>query len=69
MRYTQADARLYPERMGQYKAVAGLRIDKSMPGGAKIFRLWGWPVAIVVSDEVRQALARIGTAGVRFEEV
>jgi len=67
-RYTAADAELYPERIGEYKSVGRLRIDPSQVGDARIFRTWGW-IAIIVSEEIKSALERIGTVGVTFHEV
>jgi hypothetical protein len=67
-RYTDEDATLFADRIGEYKDVRGMRIDPTKVGGARVFRTWGW-VAIVVAEEIKQALERIGTEGVRFQEV
>jgi hypothetical protein len=58
-----------PEKTGQYRAVYRMRIDPSKVGDAKIFRTWGWTVALIVSEEIKDALECIGTTGVRFKEV
>jgi hypothetical protein len=58
-----------PGKTGQYRAVYGLRIDSSKVGDAKVFRTWGWTVALIVSEEIPQALERIGATGVKFKEV
>jgi hypothetical protein len=58
-----------PERTGKYRAVAGMRIDPSKPGHAKVFRPWGWTIALIVSEEIKEALERIGTTGTKFKEV
>lgn len=65
--WTPEDGR--PEKTGQYRAVYGLRIDPTEVGDAKIFRTWGWTVALIVSEEIKDALERIGATGVRFKEV
>jgi hypothetical protein len=58
-----------PELVGEYRVVSGMRIASSRVGGAHIFRPWGWPVALVVSEEVKSALERVGATGTKFEEV
>ncbi|MFY0576169.1 imm11 family protein [Cystobacter fuscus] len=58
-----------PEKTGQYRAVYGLRIAPSKVGEARVFRTWGWTVALVVSEELKDALDRIGASGTKFKEV
>lgn len=58
-----------PERAGEYRNVVGLRVDKSRVGDAKIFRTWGWHVVLVVSEDIKEALERIGATGMHFTEV
>ncbi|NVJ05900.1 hypothetical protein HUW63_11730 [Myxococcus sp. AM001] len=58
-----------PEKVGEYRDVYGLRIDSAKAGAAKVFRTWGWTVALIVSDEIKDALERIGTTGTTFTEV
>jgi hypothetical protein len=58
-----------PEKTGQYRDVRGLRIDPSKVGDAKVFRTWGWSVALVVREELKDALVHLGASGLRFEEV
>ena len=65
--YTAKDGR--PDRIGEYRAVSGLRIDKSKVGGARVFRLWGWHPPIIVDGELKQALEQVGIVGGCFEEV
>jgi prolyl-tRNA synthetase len=47
----------------------GLRIDPTKVEGAHIFRPWGWRVALLVSEDVKEALEREGLTGTRFTEV
>lgn len=54
-----------PEKVGQYRAVHGLRIDLTRVGDAQVFRPWGWEV-LVVSEDIRQALERAGATGLQF---
>ncbi len=65
--YTSADGR--PDRIGEYRAVSGLRIDKSKVGDERVFRLWGWTPPIIVTGEIKDALERTGLQGGRFDEV
>ena len=58
-----------PEKVGEYRSVAGLRIDPSKAGGARIFRPWGWDVALIVSDDLKHAIEAEGLSGTRFVEV
>jgi hypothetical protein len=58
-----------PERTGEYRNVVGLRVDKSRVGDAKIFRPWGWHVALIVSEDIKDALEGIGATGMHFTEV
>ena len=58
-----------PEKVGQYQGVHGMRIDPSKIGSAKIFRTWGWTIALIVSEELKTALERIGASGPKFTEV
>ncbi|MCP3140935.1 imm11 family protein [Pyxidicoccus xibeiensis] len=58
-----------PEKVGEYRNVRGMRIDASQVGDAKVFRPWGWPIALIVREEIRTALERMGATGTKVEEV
>ncbi|MFY2556397.1 imm11 family protein [Corallococcus terminator] len=58
-----------PEKVGQYRKVSGLRIDPARVGDAKVFRPWGWSVALIVSEDLKQALERLGATGTHFIDV
>ncbi|HLL03488.1 MAG TPA: DUF1629 domain-containing protein [Myxococcaceae bacterium] len=58
-----------PDKVGQYRAVYDMRIDPAKVGEAKVFRLWGWTVALIVSEDIKEALERAGVTGLRFKEV
>ncbi|MDY7230858.1 imm11 family protein [Hyalangium rubrum] len=66
-RFTPEDGQ--PEKVGQYRVVAGLRIDPTKVEGARIFRPWGWTVALIVSENLKQAMEQEGLTGTRFIEV
>ncbi|RKG82952.1 hypothetical protein D7W79_01145 [Corallococcus exercitus] len=67
IRWTPQDGR--PDRVGQYRDVDGLRIDPTQVGDAKVFRTWGWSIALIVSEDIKRALERIRATGMRFTEV
>ncbi|MDC0710906.1 hypothetical protein POL68_20710 [Stigmatella sp. ncwal1] len=58
-----------PSKVGQYFSVRDMRIDKARVGGAKVFRCEGWRSPLIVSEELRNALAELEATGTRFEEV
>lgn len=58
-----------PDALGYYLSVYGLRIDPSQVGDARVFRPWGYPVALLVAEEVKDALERTGASGLDFREV
>ncbi len=58
-----------PEKVGQYRVVSGMRIDPTKVGDARIFRPWGWRVALVISEDLKQAMEQEGITGTRFVEV
>lgn len=58
-----------PEKVGQYHVVSGLRIDPTKGGDAHIFRTWGWTVALIVSEELKEAMEQAGITGPIFVEV
>ncbi|MBZ4421585.1 imm11 family protein [Myxococcus sp. RHSTA-1-4] len=58
-----------PERVGDYKSVKGMRIDPTKVGDARVFRTWGWNLAIIVSEDIKTALERAKTTGATFTEV
>lgn len=58
-----------PEKVGEYRSVTGLRIDSSKVADARIFRTWGWRIALIVSEDIKEAIESAGLSGVRFVEV
>lgn len=65
--WTPEDGR--PEKVGQYRDVYEMRIDASKVGNAKVFRTWGWSIALIVREDIKDALERIGATGTYFQEV
>ncbi|WP_369945114.1 imm11 family protein [Vitiosangium sp. GDMCC 1.1324] len=58
-----------PEKVGRYRSVAGMRIDPSKVGDARIFRTWGWSLGLIISEDLKQAMEAEGLTGARFVEV
>jgi hypothetical protein len=67
LRWGPEDGR--PEKTGQYRGIIGMRIDPTRVGQARIFRPWSWTVALIVSEDIQQALQRLGVTGTHFQEV
>jgi hypothetical protein len=65
--WTPQDGR--PEKVGMYRDVWGMRIAPSQVGDAKVFRPWGWVITLIVREEIKDALERIGAIGTKFSEV
>jgi uncharacterized protein DUF1629 len=59
----------WPDELGYYQAVYGMRIDPSQVGDAKVFRPWGYTGTLLVSEDVKEALERTGATGLRFTAV
>ncbi len=55
-----------PEKVGQYRYIAGMRIDPTKVEGARIFRPWGWPLALIISEDLKEALEREGLTGTKL---
>jgi hypothetical protein len=64
VRYVTPEHEL-PEQLGQYRFVLDMRIDPSKVGDAQVFRTWGW-LAMVVSEDIKAALDRMGVTGTKF---
>lgn len=58
-----------PDEVGHYRGIIGLKIDTSKVGDAQLFRTWGWKMALIVSERVKQALEGEGITGTQFTEV
>lgn len=58
-----------PRKVGTYRDISGMRIDPAKVGDAKVFRPWGWKVALIVSEDIKDAMERAGITGAKFEAV
>jgi len=66
-KWTDADGR--PEKVGQLRMVVGLKIDPSLVGNHHIFRVRGWPIALIASQEVKSLFESRNLSGVKYERV
>ncbi len=55
-----------PEKVGQYRTIAALRLDEERACGAHIYRLRGWTIALVVSELLRERMLLVGAKGIDF---
>ncbi|RKH98667.1 imm11 family protein [Corallococcus sp. AB038B] len=58
-----------PEKVGEYRDIGGLRIDKGKVVDERVFRPWGWRPALIVDGELKDALEQTGIVGGQFFEV
>jgi hypothetical protein len=59
-----------PDLCGQYHYINRLVIDSSkVPEDAHFFRIWGWEVALIVSETMKQAMEAAGCHGAVFVPV
>jgi hypothetical protein len=68
IKWTERDHR--SDLAGKYRMVTQLRLDpRRIPEDAHFFRLKDWEVALIVSEQVKVAMERVGCLGAKFEEV
>ncbi len=58
-----------PHKVGKYRDVRNMRIDKTQVASAQVLRPEGWSGTLIVSERIKDALERIGATGTKFEEV
>jgi hypothetical protein len=58
-----------PHKVGQYRDVRDMRIDKAKVEQAEVFRPEGWPGTLIISERLKDALERMEVTGTKFEEV
>jgi hypothetical protein len=58
-----------PDKIGSYRAIYRLIIDPSRARGKHVFRIQGWEIALIVSEQIREKLARLDDLGVVFRSV
>ncbi|GMU02331.1 hypothetical protein KH5H1_64510 [Corallococcus caeni] len=58
-----------PEKVGTLRSIYGMRIDPSKVGDVKVFRPSEWDISLIVSEDIKDAMARAGITGAKFEAV
>jgi len=67
-KWTERDHRA--DKAGQYRSVPNMHLDTSrIPEDAHFFRLKGWLVALIVSEQVKAAMEQVGCFGAKFQDV
>ncbi|MDP1562027.1 MAG: hypothetical protein Q8M16_11670 [Pirellulaceae bacterium] len=56
----------HPEKPGKPRGVLRLVIDKNLAKGHHVFRAKDWEVVLIVSNDVKAALARLPVTGLEF---
>ncbi len=58
-----------PDKVGHYRMVTKLRIAPALVQARHIFRIKGWEIALIVSEQFRDRVAKFGPLGVVFQPV
>lgn len=68
VKWTSEDAR--PDLAGEFRGVRRLRLDVSrIPHGSHLFRVKGWPVSLIVSERLKDAMEQADHSGAVFVQV
>jgi hypothetical protein len=57
------------DKVGRLRMVVDFKIDAAKVGNMQIFRVDEWPIAIIISGEVKNLLCSSGVRGIVFEQV
>lgn len=66
-KWTDTDGR--PEKVGQLRMVIKLKIDPLLADGHHLFRVAGWPIALIASQEVKRLFESMNLSGLKYERV
>jgi hypothetical protein len=66
-KWTDADGR--PDKVGQLRMVVKLKIDPSLAESHQLFRIAGWPIALIASQEVKRLFESMNLSGLKYEQV
>lgn len=68
IKWGPADGR--PDKCGEYRMFTCLRLDPALvPADTSIFRVWGWEQALIVREEVAEALRSCIQTGLVYQPV
>lgn len=65
--WTEEDGR--PDKVGQYRMFARLRINGDAAEGHHLFRVKGWPIALIASEAVKVLVEKMNLSGIKFAPV
>jgi hypothetical protein len=66
-KWTDADGR--PDKIGHFRMVVKLKIDPLLADGHHLFRMAGWPIALIASQEVKRLFESRNLSGLKYEQV
>ena len=66
-KWTEADAR--SEKTGQYRMITKLAVDSVSARGHHIFRVAGWPIALIASEDAKALFEAEQLSGLKYEPV
>jgi hypothetical protein len=58
-----------PDMLGTFESITKTVLDLKKIGDARIFRLWGWEVMVVLREDIKQAIEKAGITGCEFSEI
>lgn len=58
-----------PDKVGKFRMILKLKIDPFVVSDLHIFRVSEWPIALIISEEVKEILEAQNVLGVKFELV
>lgn len=67
LKWTENDGR--PEKIGKFRMFTKLQIKKNLPINSHLFRVTEWPVALLVSEALKERIERRHASGVVFSAV
>jgi len=68
MKWTKEDHRA--DLAGQYRMVTRLKIEAvKLPADAQFFRIEGWRIALIVSEQIKDTMEAHGCKGATFQDV
>jgi hypothetical protein len=67
MKWTADDGR--PDKIGKYRMIIGMKIDPAAAEGHHIFRVAGWYLALIVSEEVKRFFEAWNISGLEYRRV
>lgn len=67
IKWNEGDGR--PEKVGQFRMITKLKINDDLGINSHLFRVAGWPIALIVSAKLKQLLEKFKVSGIVFAPV